>query len=294
MKTKTAVLIIEKDSALRSELVDLVKGAITDVQIVEADQSSAGVLKATRQKFQLVILGNFYQAKDNASKVQSLLNLSDTFRPSFVFILTGIKGFTYSDTNTAAIQYFRWPSSQSVLQAEMRLLFSPEGEEGFFSAHKTKAVKQRLLTLFFEVATQVIQDRLGVDVKREDLKMRTSEDISGSVAAVYDLRVRNLLGSFGLGFDPEMVPALSNKLDENDLDLIDYQFLALEVMREIYESVSSKCIENGIEMNGFSTTSRVGAPQLIQHFVTSSVMCLKLRTGSLRAQIELCFKEFTR
>ncbi len=268
------ILVIDDEPDVRDYLTLEIEDHYKDVNIVTAEDGSAGLIKAQNQKFDVVITDLRMPNLSGSSVVKHLGRLPEKLRPDKVIVFSG-----FIDDSTQSLA--KTNPNLSFLSKPVNIDLIIQYLDEVLYKNKKKAQKQKMevqfINPFIDGTIDVLGLLCGTIPELKEKSVRHPEDkIASDISSIIYMNSDLFMGSMAVGFEGDTYKNLYKEMTGEGIGDIDNKNCdgAGEICNQIFGYAKSKLNQKGFNIEMAIPTISYGPGHKVKHLINGP--CLRL------------------
>jgi chemotaxis protein CheX len=283
LQVRKSVLVVDDEADAREVLMEYLKESIPNLLVIQADNGVDAMTKINLQKFDLVITDVRMPRMDGLALIRAAKSmLPEMKRPVNYILLSGaaesLEGLgDRRSREIGNVTFLHKPFTPTEMVTVVSNLLSPE-------IRKQKAAEQErvdvsFITPFIEAVVQVLHTTAQVDVVRESVFIRKSDELSGDISAIVAMNSNDYLGSMAISFDDKsFLQVVSSMLGETFTEITpDIRDAAAEICNQVFGVAKQRLNEVGHSIQLAIPSVIYGHGHTIRHSANGSCIAVKFK-----------------
>lgn len=288
MATKNLqVLICDENQDSRDILKEAILSCDKSAHFLEALDGSQATMKASMQKFDLVVVDTDLKKRNATDFINNLKNQSASTRPQWILVISSRAEDPGIKSLIGDLPILAKPFSIGVVKQEIRKIFESSGKK------IAATLDVSFINPFIDAAIEVLKVTGGTEIKKERVFVRKDDQISGDISALIALNSNSYSGSMAISFEEKcFLEVVSKMLGTQQTEIIPKNADAAgELCNQIFGVAKRVLNDSGHTIKMAIPSVVRGKNHSIQHLNNGTVIAVQFSCSAGKFNIETCVKE---
>jgi CheY-specific phosphatase CheX/CheY-like chemotaxis protein len=292
---RKSILIVDDDADFRTVLVDMIRGAVRGVQIVESNDGAEAFFKIDKQCFDLVVTDIKMPRMDGHAMLRRVLALPDRQRPRAVLVMSGEASDKEVELELgSSVPYLPKPSDSKLIIETVNRLLSPQNgaeaaKSGGASPHPagnapvdTPRVDASFIEPFVQASVTVLKLTAQTEATRDQVFIRKKDQMSGDISALISMNSDIYLGSMAISFElATFLAVVEGMLGEKYAEInAENQDACAELCNQIFGMAKKVLNERGHTIQSAIPSVVVGPAHTLKHSAKGPCIAVRFKTAA--------------